>query len=85
MIRIEDYENDYNEFSNELNNLYKQQNASQENSIQGNSIETLKSFLGQDFIKIYNSCTRKEKRRIWLSAINYIVLDDNYNMKIFFI
>ena len=45
----------------------------------------LKSFLSNDFSLVYNSLSRIEKRRIWLSVIDYIVIDKDYNMEIFFI
>lgn len=84
LIRIEDYEKDYKEYVSQLENLYKEQEKTQ-TDIPNNDINALKSFLKQDFSKIYNKLSRLEKRRIWLSVIDYIVLDADYNMKIFFI
>ena len=84
LIRIEDYEKDYKEYILQLEALYKEQEKI-ENNIPDNSIETLKSFLKQDFSLTYNKLSRLEKRRIWLSIIDYITLDKDYNMKIFFI
>lgn len=84
LIRIEDYEKDYKEYILQLEALHKEQEKI-ENNIPDNSIETLKSFLKQDFSLTYNKLSRLEKRRIWLSIIDYITLDKDYNMKIFFI
>ena len=84
LIRIEDYEKDYKEYVAQLDELYKQQEKIETN-IPDTNLNTLKSFLRPDFIFLYNSLSRIEKRRIWLSIINYIVIDKDYNMKIFFI
>ena len=84
LIRIEDYEKDYKEYVAQLDELYKQQEKIETN-IPDTNLKALKSFLRPDFIFLYNSLSRIEKRRIWLSMINYIVIDKDYNMKIFFI
>lgn len=84
LIRIEDYEKDYKEYVSQLDELYKQQEKIETN-IPDNNLETLKSFLNNDFILEYNKFTRMQKRRLWISVIDYITLDKNYNMEIFFI
>lgn len=84
LIRIEDYEKDYKEYIIQLEELYKQQNKIETN-ISCTNLDTLKSFLSNDFTLIYNSLSRIEKRRIWLSIINYVAIDKDYNIKIFFI
>lgn len=84
LIRIEDYEKDYKEYVAQLDELYKQQEKIETN-IPDSNLETLKSFLSDDFTLIYNSLSRIEKRRIWLSVIDCIVIDKDYNVKIFFI
>lgn len=84
LIRIEDYEKDYKEYITQLNELHKQQEKIEINTPDTN-LQALKSFLGNDFTLIYNSLSRIEKRRIWLSVIDYIVIDKDYTMKIFFI
>lgn len=84
LIRIEDYEKDYKEYVSQLDELYKQQEKIETN-IPDNNLEALKSFLSNDFILEYNKFTRMQKRRLWLSVIDYITLDKNYNMEIFFI
>lgn len=85
LIRIEDYEEDYKNFSTQLNELYIKQNSIENLSTENVNIDVLKSFLSKDFISIYNKMTRVEKRRIWLSLIDYIVVDEHYNIKMFFI
>ncbi len=86
LIRIEDYEKDYKEYINQLENLNIEQEKIQNNvPITNSNINSLKSILSQDFISMYNKLDRTEKRRIWLSIIDYITLDKDYNMKIFFI
>lgn len=84
LIRIEDYEKDYKEYISELDTLYNQQKKI-ENNITDNNLGVLKSFLTNDFIYEYNQLSRLQRRRIWLSIIDYITLDKDYNMKIFFI
>ena len=84
LIRIEDDEKDYKEYLAQLDELYKQQEKIETN-IPDTNLNTLKSFLSNDFNLVYNSLSRIEKRRIWLSVIDYIVIDKDYNMKIFFI
>ena len=84
LIRIEDYEKDYKEYLAQLNELYKQQEKIETN-IPDTNLNTLKSFLSNDFNLVYNSLSRIEKRRIWLSVIDYVVIDKDYNIKIFFI
>ena len=84
VIRIEDYEKDYKEYVAQLEELYKQQEKIETN-ISDTSLDTLKSFLSNDFSLVYSSLSRIEKRRIWLSVIDYIVIDKDYNIKIFFI
>ena len=86
LIRIDDYEKDYKEYISQLDTLYKKQTEIKNNQPKAiDNIDELKSFLSQDFNSIYSLLSRQEKRRIWLSIIDYIVLDKNYNMKIFFI
>ena len=84
LIRIEDYEKDYKEFVAQLDELYKQQEKIETNIPDAN-LEASKSLLNKDFNLIYNSLSRTEKRRFWLSVIDYIVIDKDYNIKIFFI
>lgn len=86
LIRIEDYEKDYKAFITQLEDLEKEQQKLDTNSPDNEeNIKTLKSILKEDIPSIYNSLSRQEKRQIWLSAIDYIVIDKDYNMKIFFI
>lgn len=84
LIRIEDYEKDYKEYVSQLEEIYKQQEKIKIN-IPDNNLDTLKSFLSNSFMLEYNKFSRLQKRRIWLSVIDYITLDKDYNMKIFFI
>lgn len=84
LIRIEDYEKDYKVFTTQLQELYKQQETLETN-IPDNNLDTLKSCLNKDFLLKYNLLNRMQKRRLWLSIIDYITLDKEYNMKIFFI
>lgn len=84
LIRIEDYEKDYKEYVTQLETLYSEQEKIDSN-IPHSNLDNLKSFLNNDFVSKYKLLNRIEKRRIWLSIIDYITLDKDYNMKIFFI
>ena len=84
LIRIEEYEKDYKEYVAQLDELYKQQ-AKIETNIPDTNLDILKSFLNNDFNSEYKLLSRTKKRRLWLSVIDYIVIDKDYNMKIFFI
>lgn len=84
LIRIDDYEKDYKEYTKQLEELNKQQEKIETN-IPDTNLNALKSFLSNDFTLVYNSLSRIEKRRIWLSIIDYIVIDKDYNIQIFFI
>ena len=84
LIRIEDYEKDYKEYVAQLDELYKQQ-AKIETNIPDTNLDVLKSFLSNDFNSEYKLLSRTKKRRLWLSVIDYIVIDKDYNIKIFFI
>lgn len=84
LIRIEDYEKDYKEYVLQLEELQKQQQEI-ENNIPDGNLKTLKSILSNNFILEYKNFSRIQKRRIWLSIIDYITLDKDYSMKIFFI
>jgi len=84
LIRIEDYEKDYKEYVSQLEEIYRKQEKIETN-IPDNNLGTLKSFLNNNFTLEYNKFSRLQKRRLWLSIIDYITLDKDYNMKIFFI
>lgn len=86
LIRIEDYERDYKEYISQLDLLNKKQEQEQKD-IPNNDVnlEALKSILSKDFFKSYKLLSRQEKRRVWLSVIDYIVIDKDYSMTIFFI
>jgi len=83
LIRIEDYEKDYKEYTKQLENI-KKQNLKIDN-VDTIDIDKLQSILNKDFFKVYNLLSRQEKRKLWLSVIDYIEIDKGYNVKIFFI
>lgn len=83
IIKIEHYEKQYNELISKLENLQKVTTVHKENKEP--NIEFLKSIVNKNFIKTYTLLSREEKRRVWLSIIDCIYIDENYNMKIVFI
>ncbi len=84
LIRIEDYEKDYRQYVSQLEEMYNQQKKIETN-IPDNNLDILKSFLSNNFLLEYNKFSRLQKRRLWLSIIDYITIDKDYNMKIFFV
>lgn len=84
LIRIEDYEKDYKHYVLQLEELAKKQ-KNIETNIPNDNLRTLKSILKNNFLLEYNKYNRLQKRRLWLSIIDYIILDKDYNMEIFFI
>ena len=83
MIKIEHYEKQYKELISKLEELSKV-NISSANSKAPNT-KLLKSILSKDFIEVYKLLSRQEKRRVWLSIIDYIYIDEDYSIKIVFI
>lgn len=83
MIKIEHYEKQYKELTTKLDTLSKSNNVQSENKVPSKS--SLKSILSKDFIERYSLLSRQEKRRVWLSIIDCIYIDEDYNIKIVFI
>jgi len=83
MIRIEHYEKQYKELISKLDELQKMNNVQEENK--SPDFSHLKSILSKSFIERYNLLSRQEKRLLWLSIIDCIYIDEDYNMKIVFI
>lgn len=87
LIKIEHYEVEYKALTDKLNELEKQQakqKSQKENELK-NNIEYLKKLLSSDFPTLYKTFSFEEKRRVWLSFIDKIYIDKNYNMEIFFL
>lgn len=87
LIKIEHYEIEYKNLSQKLSELeIQQKNQVEENqNIKNSSIENLKNILSSNFTEIYDTLNAHEKRRIWLSFIDAIYIDKNYNLEIFFL
>lgn len=84
LIQLEHYEKQYKELSDKLDILTKNLVVTKTQPEESN-LENLKSILNSDFLLIYSTLSREQKRQIWLSIINYIEIDSNYNIKLFFI
>lgn len=84
LIRIEDYEKDYKEYMLQLDDLNQKQEKIEPKTF-NNNLNTLKSLLNNNFLSEYKTFNRLQKRRIWLSIIDHITLDKDYNMEIYFI
>lgn len=84
IIQIEHYEKEYKELLNKLESLIEIDNQKNE-SIKNKDLSKLKKFLNSDFKTKYNTFNRDEKRRVWLSFIDYITIDKDYNIHVYFI
>lgn len=82
LIQIEHYEKQYKELVDKLEVLSKQNVIKEEKEV---NVDNLKSFLTKDFLQIYNNLSRTQKHRVWLSIIDYIEINNKYEMNIFFI
>lgn len=83
IIKIEHYEKQYKELTYKLEDLNKIDTTKSANN--ANNIKPLKSILNKNFKEKYNLLSRQEKRRVWLSIIDCIYIDEDYNLKIVFI
>lgn len=83
IIKIEHYEKQYKELTYKLEDLNKIDTTKSTNN--SNNIKPLKSILNKNFKEKYNLLSRQEKRRVWLSIIDCIYIDEDYNLKIVFI
>lgn len=83
MIKVEHYEKEYKELIAKLEAMQKMSNVQTETKAP--NLDLLKSILSKDFPETYKLLSRQEKRRVWLSIIDCIYIDEDYNMKIVFI
>lgn len=83
LIQIDHYEKQYKELTSKLDSLKEEEKPVEEKKTV--NYDEFKSFLSRDFVTLYNSLSRTEKRLIWASAIDTIYIDDNYNLRIVFI
>lgn len=72
-ISDEDYHMDYNEFTDQIEKLQDEQKAAIE-KMEHFDIELYKAFLEQPFEKIYETFDENDRRRLWLSVIDHIVV-----------
>ena len=73
LIDKETYKKDYENLNNQLEELSK------ENTNKIVNIEPLQEFLKLDIPIIYDTLNSLEKRRLWLSIIDYIEIGTNKN------
>ena len=83
LIQIDHYEKQYKELTSKLDSLKEEEKPVEEKKTV--NYDEFRSFLSRDFVTLYNSLSRTEKRLIWASAIDTIYIDDNYNLRIVFI
>lgn len=81
LIQIEHYEKQYKELALKLDELNSVKIEPQKKT----NLKDLKKIMDSNFKLTYNKLSRLEKRRAWVSIIDTIYIDENYNMKIIFI
>lgn len=81
MIQIEHYEKQYKELALKLDELNSIKIEPQKKA----NLNDLKKFMNSNLKLTYDTLSRLEKRRIWVSIIDTIYVDANYNMSIIFI
>lgn len=74
MIQRSEYEKDYSIYNNELTELRLKIEESERN-IKHFDISIYEKFLEQDFEDIYHTLTQDDKRRLWLSVIDSMIVD----------
>ncbi|VIF38156.1 site-specific integrase [Clostridioides difficile] len=79
LIDKETYRKDYEKLQSQLDNITEEQ----ESQIIDTSY--IKKFLDIDINEMYNNLSRVERRRFWLSIIDYIEIDNDKNITINFI
>ncbi|HBG7416155.1 recombinase family protein, partial [Clostridioides difficile] len=79
LIDKETYRKDYEKLQSQLDNITEEQESQ--------IIDTshIKKFLDIDINEMYSDLSRVERRRFWLSIIDYIEIDNNKNITINFI
>lgn len=82
MIDIELYKKDYDMYNELLENLDREESKNTNNTLR--NIQPLKDFINSDFEKIYNSLSNEEKRILWRSIIEYLIIDCDKNITIIF-
>ena len=80
LIDKETYKKDYNNLTNQLNNL-----KAETKQIERKDVTNLQNFINSDFEKIYSSLTKEEKRRLWLNTIDKIFVENNEIKEITFL
>lgn len=80
LIDKSEYEHDYTKYKKKL--LELQSNFKE---VQQKDFSKLNKILNSGIINIYNSLSREEKRRFWLSIIDKIYIEDNQIKKITFL
>lgn len=79
LINKETYRKDYEKLQSQLEDITEEQESQ--------IIDTshIKKFLDIDINEMYSNLSKVERRRFWLSIINYIEIDNNKNITINFI
>lgn len=75
------YKKDYEKYTKELNKLKKDEVS----AMKIPDLSNVESLLNSDYIKIYNSLDKENKKRFWVSLIDKIYIDDGEVKKVTFI
>lgn len=78
IIDIETYKKEYESITNQLNEIQKIKAKQQIKK----DYSYIDNFLSSDFLKIYNMLDNLEKRRLWATIIDKIIITDKSNINV---
>lgn len=79
LVDIDYYKSEYTDLQNQLK---KARELNKPVRIDKKDIERISSLLKSDFLSLYNTLDNLEKRRLWSSIIDYIIVIDKKHMNI---
>lgn len=79
LVDIDYYKSEYTDLKSKLEKAKEQETPKKASK---KNIERLKQVLNSDFLSLYNTLDNLEKRRIWSSIVDYVVVRDKNDMDI---
>lgn len=83
LIEKSEYEQDFKKFKQEISDLRAKQEQ-EKTKEEHFDIDLYRSFLEQDFENIYASLSEEDRRRLWLSVVDNIVIAKDHYQPVFF-
>lgn len=79
LVDIDYYKSEYTDLKNQLD---RARESEKPKKINKKDLEKIKEFLNNDFLSLYKTLDNLEKRRIWSSIVDYVVVKDKNNMEV---